>query len=145
MGREDQKGITGMTNVIDIEGIGPVNAEKLKAAGIDTVEELLSKGASPAGRQALATSTGISEATVLEWVNRADLFRVRGVGEEYSDLLESSGVDTVVELSRRNAENLLARMKEVNAAKKLVRREPRLDEVEAWIREAKTMPRVVTY
>jgi predicted flap endonuclease-1-like 5' DNA nuclease len=134
-----------MTNVIDIEGIGPVNAEKLKTAGIDTVEELLSKGAAPAGRQALATSTGISEPTILEWVNRADLFRVKGVGEEFSDLLESAGVDTVVELAQRNAENLLARMKEVNAAKKLVRREPRLDEVESWISQAKTMPRVVTY
>jgi predicted flap endonuclease-1-like 5' DNA nuclease len=134
-----------MTNVIDIEGIGPVYAEKLKTAGIDTVEELLSKGAAPSGRQALATSTGISEPTILEWVNRADLFRVKGVGEEFSDLLESSGVDTVVELAQRNAENLLARMKEVNAAKKLVRREPRLDEVESWISQAKTMPRVVTY
>jgi predicted flap endonuclease-1-like 5' DNA nuclease len=145
MGREDQKGSTGMTKVIDIEGIGTVNAEKLKAAGIDTVEELLSKGASPAGRQALATSTGISPNAILEWVNRADLFRVKGVGEEFSDLLESAGVDTVVELSRRNPESLHARMKEVNAAKKLVRREPRLDEVQAWINEAKTMPRVVTY
>jgi predicted flap endonuclease-1-like 5' DNA nuclease len=134
-----------MTNVIDIEGIGPVYAEKLKTAGIDTVEELLTKGAAPAGRQALATSTGISAPTILEWVNRADLFRVKGVGEEFSDLLESSGVDTVVELAQRNAENLLARMKEVNAAKKLVRREPRLDEVESWISQAKTMPRVVTY
>jgi predicted flap endonuclease-1-like 5' DNA nuclease len=134
-----------MTNVIDIEGIGTVNAEKLKAAGIDTVEELLSKGASPAGRQALATSTGISPNAILEWVNRADLFRVKGVGEEFSDLLESAGVDTVVELSRRNPESLHARMKEVNATRKIVRREPRLDEVQAWINEAKTMPRVVTY
>ncbi len=93
----------------------------------------------------LAATTGISEKLILRWVNMADLFRIKGVGEEYSDLLEASGVDTVPELAQRNAENLQAKMAEVNAEKKLVRRVPTLSEVTSWIDQAKALPRAVTY
>ena len=134
-----------MTKIIEIEGIGPAYAEKLTAAGIDTIEGLLKAGGAPKGRQDLEKSTGISTAKILEWVNRADLMRVKGVGSEYSDLLEASGVDTVKELATRNAANLFAKMEEVNAAKKLVRRTPSQAEVEKWVAEAKSMPAAVSY
>ncbi|MGD8902781.1 MAG: DUF4332 domain-containing protein, partial [Anaerolineae bacterium] len=104
-----------MARIIDIEGIGPVYAEKLAAAGITTIEGLLKAGASPKGREALEEETGIGHKLILEWVNLADLFRIKGVGEEYSDLLEEAGVDTVPELAQRNAENLYAKLQEVNA------------------------------
>ena len=134
-----------MAKIIDVEGIGKAYAEKLAGAGLRTVEALLKAGASPQGRDALAEETGISKKLILEWVNLADLFRIKGVGEEYSDLLEEAGVDTVPELAQRNAENLYAKLQEVNAEKELVRRLPTQSQVADWIQQAKTMSRVVTY
>jgi predicted flap endonuclease-1-like 5' DNA nuclease len=82
---------------------------------------------------------------ILEWVNHADLFRIKGVGEEYADLLEEAGVDTVPELAQRNPANLHAKLGEVNAAKKLVRRLPTAAQVTDWVDQAKALPRVITY
>jgi predicted flap endonuclease-1-like 5' DNA nuclease len=129
----------------EIEGIGPSYAEKLANEGIYTVHALLEKGCTKSGRRELAEKTGISETLILEWTNMADLFRIEGVGEEYSDLLEEAGVDTVVELSKRVPENLHAKMKEVNEQKKLVKQLPTLDMVKKWIETAKTLPRKVEY
>ena len=134
-----------MTSLIDIEGIGPKYAKKLKAIGVSTTEKLLEMGATPAGRKELASKSGITDTLILEWVNLADLFRIKGVGEEYSDLLEEAGVDTVPELAQRNAENLYAKLQEVNAAKELVRRLPAQSQVANWIEQAKSLDRVVTY
>jgi predicted flap endonuclease-1-like 5' DNA nuclease len=133
------------SKIIDIEGIGPVYAEKLNSINIYTTSDLLEAGATPLGRKELAEKTGISDKLILEWVNIADLFRIKGVGEEYSDLLEEAGVDTVVELARRVPENLHAKMLEVNEKKKLVRRPPTLNEVKQWIEEAKKLPRKIEY
>jgi predicted flap endonuclease-1-like 5' DNA nuclease len=134
-----------MASIIDIEGIGPVYREKLVAYGIKTVEGLLKAGASPKGRSEMERETGISQTLILEWVNHADLFRIKGVSEEYSDLLEEAGVDTVVELAQRNPENLYDKIKEVNMEKKLVRRLPSARQVAHWVMQAKSLPRVVTY
>src|SRR3989304_7265139 len=134
-----------MTSLIDIEGIGPKYATKLKAMGVSTTEKLLEKGATPAGRKELASKSGIKDTLILEWVNLADLFRIKGVGEEYSDLLEEVGVDTVVELATRNAANLYAKMGEVNAKKKLVSHLPSEAKVADWIKQAKKLPRKVSY
>lgn len=134
-----------MASLIKIEGIGPLYAQKLKGLGIATTESLLQKGATPQGRREIAEQTGISDNLILEWVNMADLFRIKGVAEEYSDLLEESGVDTVVELAQRNPDNLYRKMTEVNAQKKLVRRLPTLRQVQQWVEQAKSLPRVVTY
>lgn len=134
-----------MTSILKIEGIGDVYADKLRAVGIATVEALLKAGASPSGRDELAEKTGISSALILEWVNHADLFRIKGVGEEYSDLLEEAGVDTVPELAQRNAANLYNKLVEVNKQKKLVRQLPTLDAVTSWVDQAQKLGRVVTY
>ncbi len=134
-----------MAKIEDIEGIGPTYAAKLVDAGIKTTDDLLEAGATPKGRDDLAEKTGISGKLILEWVNLADLFRIKGVGEEYSDLLEEAGVDTVVELARRNADNLHAKMCEVNEAKNLVNRPPTLAAVKDWINQAKKLPRKVEY
>jgi predicted flap endonuclease-1-like 5' DNA nuclease len=134
-----------MTKLIAVEGIGEVYAQKLNGVGIATIEALLEKGATPQGRKALAEEAGISGKLILEWVNHADLFRIKGVGEEYADLLEEAGVDTVPELAQRNPDNLHAKLGEVNAAKKLVRKLPAASQVSDWIEQAKVLPRVVTY
>lgn len=129
----------------EIEGIGPTYAEKLADMGISTVHALLDKGCTKWGRNEIAVKTGIDETLIFEWVNMADLFRIEGIGEEYADLLEEAGVDTVVELSKRVPENLHAKMKEVNEQKKLVKQSPTLDMVEKWVETAKTLPRQVEY
>lgn len=134
-----------MTKIIEIEGIGPAYAEKLMAIGIETVEALLERGAAPAGRKAIAEETGITGKLILRWVNHADLFRIKGVGEEYADLLEAAGVDTVPELAQRNPENLHKKLQEINDEKNLVRKTPSLSAVQGWVAQAKELPRVITY
>jgi predicted flap endonuclease-1-like 5' DNA nuclease len=134
-----------MVKLTTIEGVGEVYAGKMKKAGIETSEALLEKGSTPNGRKEIAQATGIGDAWILKWVNRADLFRIKGIGEEYSDLLEAAGVDTVPELAQRNPESLYAKLGEVNAAKKLVRKIPALTQVNDWIEQAKALPRVITY
>lgn len=128
-----------------IEGIGETYTGKLEAEGIKSVDNLLEAGAGKKGRQALSEKTGISEKMILKWVNRADLFRIKGISTQYSDLLEIAGVDTVPELAQRKAENLQAKMVEVNEEKKLVKKVPTLADVESWIAQAKELPRVVTH
>lgn len=131
--------------VIDIEGIGSVFAGKLNAVGIKTTDQLLDSAKDPKGRKALATSTGIDESKILAWANKSDLMRIKGVAEEYSDLLEAAGVDTVKELKTRRADNLAAKLAEINEAKKLVRQVPSEKSVADWIEQAKTLPPVLTY
>ena len=134
-----------MAAVIDIEGIGPVYSGKLKAVGIDTVEELLQAAASAAGRQEFADKTGISGKRILSWANRADLWRIKGIGEEYGDLLELAGVDTAPELAQRNPENLYQALMDAQAKRKLVRKMPVLSQIQDWVQQAKGLPRVMTY
>ena len=131
--------------IIDVQGIGPVYAEKLAKAGIRTTEALLKKGASAEGRSEIEAMTKIGNSLILEWVNLADLYRIKGVGSQYSDLLEEAGVDTVLELSKRVANNLYAKMQEINQAKNLVNKMPTLKQTEDWIKQAKKLRRVVTY
>jgi predicted flap endonuclease-1-like 5' DNA nuclease len=132
-------------NVIDVEGIGPAYAEKLEAVGVKTTDQLLERGAKPKGRQELEDSTGIGHALILKWVNRVDLYRIKGVGSEYSDLLEIAGVDSPAELAHRNAANLTETLAEANAARNLVRRLPTLAEVTDWIEKSKSLPKVVEH
>ena len=134
-----------MASLIRVEGIGPVYAEKLKDAGIRSTEALLDAGKSPQGRKALAEKSDIGGKLILEWINHVDLFRIKGVFEEYADLLEEAGVDTVPELAQRNAENLYAKVVATNQEKKLVRRLPTSKQVTDWIQQAKGLPRIVTY
>ncbi len=134
-----------MAKLLDIEGIGDVYAGKLAGAGLTTTEALLAAGRTPKGRKELAEKTGISGDLILEWVNHADLYRIKGVGSEYSDLLEEAGVDTVAELAQRNPENLLEKMTDVNEQKKLVRRLPVLSMVKGWVDQAKKLPRQIEY
>jgi predicted flap endonuclease-1-like 5' DNA nuclease len=132
-------------NIEEIEGIGPAFAARLRRLGIHTTDDLLKVAATRKGRQELALKSGFSTERILEWVNRADLMRVPGVGSEYSDLLEAGGVDTVKELRRRNAGNLHRALDKVNKRKKLVRRLPTLEEVQAWISAANKMKTIVKY
>jgi predicted flap endonuclease-1-like 5' DNA nuclease len=134
-----------MAKIIDVEGIGTKYADKLIKVGLKTTGALLKAGANPKGRKELADKTGISDALILKWVNHVDLYRIKGVGSEYSELLEAAGVDTIPELAQRKAANLAQKIVEVNAAKKLVRKLPVESQIAGWIEQAKKLPRVITY
>lgn len=131
--------------IVEVEGIGPVYAEKLTAAGLKNTALYLSACASPKGRKDVATKTGIGEGQILKWANMIDLMRVNGVGKQFSELLEAAGVDTVKELKMRRADNLSAKMSEVNTAKKLCKTSPSQTMVEDWITQAKKLPPMLSY
>jgi len=127
----------------DVEGIGPSYGEKLRAAGVTDTNGLLKASATKADRAKLAEKSGIGEAHILKWANMVDLYRIKGVGSEFAELLEAAGVDTVPELAQRKADNLAAKMVEVNDAKKLTRRVPTASEIASWVEHAKKLPRVI--
>jgi predicted flap endonuclease-1-like 5' DNA nuclease len=134
-----------MAKIVDVEGIGPKYAEKFIKVGVSSTEALLKAGATPKGRKDLAEKTGIGDALILKWVNHVDLYRIKGVGSEYSELLEAAGVDTIPELAQRKAGNLIQKIVAVNMEKKLVRKLPVESQVADWIEQAKKLPRVITY
>ena len=134
-----------MPTIAAIEGIGHRNATRLRKARIRTTEALLKRGGTRRGRREVAQATGLGEKQILQWVNRADLMRVKGIGEEYSDLLEHAGVDTVKELKNRKPANLHAKMVDINRTKRLVRRLPTESMVEAWVDHAKKLKAIVSH
>jgi predicted flap endonuclease-1-like 5' DNA nuclease len=134
-----------MARIVDIEGIGPAFAEKLKDAGVRSTTTLLKRGGNPKGRRELAYAINIEESKLLKWVNHADLFRIRGIGSEYSELLEAAGVDTVPELRQRKAETLYEALVQTNKEKKMVRKLPTMEQVADWVEQAKSLPRVIEY
>lgn len=134
-----------MSKLSIIEGIGETYELKLKEAGVNSVEELLETCASKKGRVELAEKAGITEKLILKWANHADLARIKGIGGEYAELLEAAGVDTVPELSNRRADNLYAKIVEINENKNLVRKLPTQKQVEDWIQQAAELPRILQY
>lgn len=134
-----------MSSIETIEGIGEAYAEKLRASNIQTVADLLERAKTPSDRKELSEVTGFSTDTIRDWANMADLMRINGVGGQYAELLEKSGVDTVKELRNRNAENLVEKMEAVNTEKNLVNRTPSLDEVTKWIEEANELDPMMEY
>jgi predicted flap endonuclease-1-like 5' DNA nuclease len=128
-----------------IEGIGVAIGKKLTGAGIKGTQELLQQSKTAAQRKELAKTTGLDEKQILKFANMADLLRIKGIGKQFSELLEAAGVDTVPELAQRKADNLTTKMEETNAAKKLCRRTPSLKEVTRWVEDAKKLPRILEY
>ena len=134
-----------MAQLEQVEGIAGAYAAKLRAAGVTSTDALLHMGATPKGRQEIGVKSGIAYKLILKWVNQCDLYRIRGVGCEYAELLEVSGVDTVPELAQRTADRLRTRMADVNAKRRCVRQLPAIAAVDRWIKQAKALPRIVKY
>jgi predicted flap endonuclease-1-like 5' DNA nuclease len=132
-----------MASLLSIEGIGPEYAKKLRAGGCTSTGALLEMGGTAKGRKGMAAECGVAEKLILEWVNRADLMRVKGVGEQYSDLLEQAGVDSVAELATRKPANLTAAMAAANEKGKYVRSLPSETVVAKWVAFAKTLKKAV--
>jgi predicted flap endonuclease-1-like 5' DNA nuclease len=129
----------------EIEGIGPSYAAKLAPVGIKNTDDFLKLCCSAKGRKEIAAKSGVSETMLLKWANMADLMRISGVARQYSELLEAAGVDTVKELRTRRADNLAAKMIEINTAKKLVKSPPTQDAVQKWIDQAKALEPKITH
>lgn len=132
-------------NIVDIEGIGPSYGAKLEAVGVKTSDQLLVLAASAKGRSELAAKTGIAEGNILRWVNHADLMRITGIGPQFAELLEAAGVDTVKELRHRNAENLAAKMTEINGQRNLTAGTVSGSQAAGWIEQAKQLEPKVSY
>jgi predicted flap endonuclease-1-like 5' DNA nuclease len=126
-----------------IEGIGPTYGNKLRNSGVKVVGDLLREGSTRFGRRILARKVDVAPGTLLKWVHRADFFRIRGIGKQYSELLESAGVSTVTALSRRDPYNLHAKLRRINREKHLVRRLPPSTTVRRWVNSAKNLKRIV--
>ena len=131
--------------VEDLEGVGKVRGEKLRSAGIKDTDSLLAGCTTSKQRADLAAKANVSAKRLLKWANMADLYRINGIGSEFSGLLEVAGVDTIPELAQRNAANLTASMAAANEKQKLTRRVPSETEVAKWIAQAKQLPRVLQY
>lgn len=129
----------------DIEGVGPARKAKFNEAGIKTTADLLEKGATPAGRKALAEATEINGKILLTLINQADLMRIKGVAGQWAELLQASGVDTVKELRNRNAANLAKKMEEVNAEKNLTNGDISEKKVSDWVEQAKGLDPILSY
>lgn len=122
-----------------IEGIGGHFASLLANAGVSTTSDLLRHANAEGGLARLAERTSIPLASLDVWAARADLMRVQGIGPQFSELLEASGVESVAELSMRNAENLLNLLHRVNEEKRLTRSIPTLHTLTQWVLRAQDM------
>ena len=142
-GKERKESSVGSIDTID--GMNRAEARALRKSGVRTTEKLLKRAGTRSGRRELASVTGLTERQILDWVNRADLMRVKGVGEEYSDLLEAAGVDTCKELRNRNPQSLLVKMTQINSKKRLVRRLPTEVMVKRWVEHARDLPSLVSH
>ena len=137
--------IPSVVDVASLEGIKEEHALKLIKADVKSFDTLLERGRDKNGRKELASATGMVESTILTLVNRADLARVKGIGFIWSELLEAAGVDTIPELAQRNSSNLYAKLQAINKQKKLAQQLPSVDQVKAWIEQAKKLPRIIIY
>jgi predicted flap endonuclease-1-like 5' DNA nuclease len=128
-----------------VRGITATLAASMKKSGVKNSIHLLDQAKTPKARAALAAAHGVSDKEILELANRADLSRVKGIGEVFSNLLEEAGVDTVKELSHRKPENLHATLLAKRTEKGLAGRAPTLKEVTDWVSQAKELPKTLTY
>lgn len=133
-----------MAKIGEIEGIGPVFREKLEKEGILTTEALLEKGAAQAGRTALAASTEIEEKRIMTFVSRADFMRIKGVGRQFSELLQNVDIHTVDQLAAASADDVNAAMTKVNDVKKLTKVVPSVKQIQGFIDVAKGLDAVVS-
>lgn len=134
-----------MAKLVDIEGVGPANAKKLLKAGVRSTGSLLKKGATPKDRKKIEADSGIAHKQILQWVNHVDLYRIKGVGSEFADLLEAAGVDTVVELAKRDPKKLVEALAKASAKGNLTNRVPTEKMARSWVAQAKKLPRAVSY
>ncbi|MEE8484975.1 MAG: DUF4332 domain-containing protein [Acidimicrobiia bacterium] len=133
-----------MASISSIRSIGHRNATKLRKSKVRTTESLLDQASTRKGRTEVSQLTGIATADLLRWAHQADMMRMGGIGSEYADLLAAVGVDTIKVLRRRNAENLMDAMSQINTRRRLVQRLPTSEMVQSWIDAAGTSDPMVT-
>jgi large subunit ribosomal protein L20 len=125
------------SDLIDVEGIGPSYEKKLAAAGITMRAQLLEKGATAEGCQALAEASGISEEMLSKWVSQIELAQLDGLSDQDAEILVASGINSVQALTEANADILNANLIALNAEKNLVKEVPSVEQINGWIEQAK--------
>jgi len=133
------------SSISELDGLAPGFAIRMKKVGIRTTEKLLETAKSLKGRRMLAEKTEIDQEQLLRVANHIDRMRIKGVGQEYSELLEAVGVVTVKELRYRNPARLARAMAKTNVKRKLVRVLPSEHTIERWIDHAKKLPVKISY
>jgi predicted flap endonuclease-1-like 5' DNA nuclease len=132
-------------SISELDGLGPGFAIKMRKAGIRTTEKLLETAKTLKGRQMLAEKTEIDQKQLLCVANLIDRMRIKGVGQDYAELLEAAGVKTLRELRYRNPARLAEAMAKANLERKLVRVLPSQHTVGRWIDQAKKLPVKISY
>ena len=80
----------------------------LRGLGIRTNLELLQQGITAAGRKALAGSSGLSQAVILELVNRADFSRMPWASKATISNIMGAGYGSIAQLASAKPEQLYA-------------------------------------
>jgi len=133
-----------MASISAIRSIGQREATKLRKGKVRTTEALLEQASTRRGRAEVSGRTGIATTDLLKWAHQADLMRVTGIGAEYADLLSASGVDTLKALRRRNAQNLMVALTQMNSKRRRVQRLPTVEMVQGWIDIANSLEPIVS-
>ena len=129
----------------ELRGITDSVLNALKAQGISDSDSLLEATKTPQDRKTLSSATGVDGKVILELANRADLARIKGIGRVYSDLMEEAGVDTVKELAQRSADNLHAKLIQINSVRQFTQRPPSVEQIGDFVEQAKSLPRMLDY
>jgi predicted flap endonuclease-1-like 5' DNA nuclease len=130
-------------HISKLRGITDQVRIRLKRQGISYTDQLVEAAGRASGRRDLAARSGIEAATLGRLVCRADLTRIKGIGAIFADMLELLGVDEVATLVRQESADLHRRLHELNTVERLARRAPTPEEVQDWITQARSLPRLV--
>ena len=129
----------------ELQVVGGAHLGSLASAGIATTADLLAQADTRAKRKRLSRTTGIGSDQILRLTNYADLVRVPGLRQEYARVLESIGVDTVVELGERKPDALYKALREASVKAQVGIRAPTEEQVSGWIAQARRLERRLHY
>lgn len=134
-----------MTSIKEIINIDSRAIERLREAGVNTLEQLLERGSTSAARMRLADETQLDDGLIKQWVHQADLMRVNGIGPEFAHLLCQVGVLTTPKLAYRSTDSLYAELVEGNQDERVMRKLPGIHELHGFIAAAKHLPKVIRH
>lgn len=126
-----------------LHGMNPELEDKLRAKGIKDSDDLLMICRSYNNVIDLARALSIDPQAILELAHRADLARIRGIGEAYTGLLEAAGVRSINDLATSCPESLRTQFTRINVERRLVGRVPAQAMVNGWVNKARRLPRVL--
>jgi len=134
-----------MASLTEIKGFTTATMNKFRNNGIRSANSFLYECGSASKRRTWARKLGIQFGKLTEWIRFADLFRIKGIGTKYVELLHYAGVQDVRTLSKRSPQQLYKQMQAANDRRHVVRAIPSYKQVSRWVSQAKRMKKVVNY